>query len=80
MKQIVNANLACLVLGRFCRAEQEEPPGLDSLSSFPTKVEGDNVLVTVPEEIPQQRTLAMAKYRPRVDHRTFVVLGAGLTG
>ena len=25
--------------------EQEEPPGLDSLSSFPTKVEGDNVLV-----------------------------------
>ena len=60
--------------------EQEEPPGLDSLSSFPTKVEGDNVLVTVPEAIPQQRTLAMAKYRPRADHRTFVVLGAGAAG
>ena len=44
--------------------DQEEPPGLDSLSTFPTKVVGDNVLVTVPEAIHQQHTLAMAKCRP----------------
>lgn len=60
--------------------QQEEPPGLDSLASFPTQVVGNNVRVTVPKEIFQQRILAMAKYRANADNRTFVILGAGAAG
>jgi nitrite reductase/ring-hydroxylating ferredoxin subunit len=60
--------------------QQEEPLGLDSLATFATRVEGEQVLVKLPEEIPQQRTLAMARYVPNADDRTFVVLGAGAAG
>ena len=60
--------------------EQEEPPGLDSLSHLAVRVEGEDVLVELPESIPQQRTVEMARYEPSVDKRTFVVLGAGAAG
>ncbi|MGF1590222.1 MAG: FAD-dependent oxidoreductase [Pleurocapsa sp.] len=60
--------------------QQEEPPGLDSLTHFPVRVEEEQVLVTLPEEVTQHRTLAMARYEPSVDDRTFVVLGAGAAG
>ncbi|GAB4536873.1 MAG: FAD-dependent oxidoreductase [Pleurocapsa sp.] len=60
--------------------QQEEPPGLDSLATFATRVEGERVLVKLPEEIPQERTLAMARCVPNADDRTFVVLGAGAAG
>lgn len=60
--------------------QQQEPPGLDSLQHFSAKVEGDRVLVELPDEIPQHRTLEMAKYKPNSDDRTFAVLGAGAAG
>ena len=60
--------------------QQEEPPGLDSLVYFPTKIEGEQVFVKLPDKIPQQRTLEMAKYIPGVDERTFVIVGAGAAG
>ncbi|HHP7231997.1 MAG TPA: FAD-dependent oxidoreductase [Xenococcaceae cyanobacterium] len=60
--------------------QQEEPPGLDSLATFSTRVEGDRVLVKLPENLPQHRTLAMGKYAPDVDRRTLVILGAGAAG
>lgn len=60
--------------------QQEEPPALDSLTHFALRVEGEQVLVQLPDEITQQRTLSMARYEPRVDPRTFVVLGAGAAG
>lgn len=60
--------------------QQEEPPGLNSLATFATRVEGERVLVKLPHEILQQRTLEMAKYVPDVDNRTLVVLGAGAAG
>ena len=60
--------------------QQEEPPGLDSLTHFAVRVEGDRVLVTLPAEVPQQRTLEMATEAPEVKSRTFVVLGAGAAG
>lgn len=60
--------------------QQEEPPGLDSLAHFAVRVEGDRVLVQVPEEIEQHRTAEMARYEPKVDERTLVVLGAGAAG
>ncbi|PSB11537.1 NAD(FAD)-dependent dehydrogenase [Pleurocapsa sp. CCALA 161] len=60
--------------------QQEEPPGLDSLTHFAVRVEGEQVLVNLPDEIPQQRTLSMARHEPSIDSRTFVVLGAGAAG
>jgi NADPH-dependent 2,4-dienoyl-CoA reductase/sulfur reductase-like enzyme/nitrite reductase/ring-hydroxylating ferredoxin subunit len=60
--------------------QQQEPPGLDSLAHFRVRVEGENVLVELPESISPQRTLEMAEYKPSLDRRTFVVLGAGAAG
>jgi apoptosis-inducing factor 3 len=59
---------------------QEQPPGLDSLATFPTRVEGEQVFVKLPEEIPQHRTLSMSKCVPSQDDRLFVILGAGAAG
>jgi apoptosis-inducing factor 3 len=60
--------------------QQQEPPGLDSLATFVTRIEGDRVLVELPEEISQHRTLEMAQYVKESDDRTLVVLGAGAAG
>ena len=60
--------------------DQQEPPGLDSISRYEVRVEGDNVFVSVPEKTSGRRTLPMAQYNPGVDGRTFVVLGAGAAG
>lgn len=60
--------------------QQLEPPGLDSLSTFATRVEGEEVLVKLPQEISQQRTLEMANHIADSDERTFVILGAGAAG
>ena len=60
--------------------EQLEPPGLDSLPTFDTRVEDENILVKLPEDIPQQRTKEMANYVSQSEELTFVVLGAGAAG
>lgn len=60
--------------------QQEEPPGLDSLQTFATRVEGERVLVKLPDDRSQQQTLSTVKYLPNVHSRTFVVLGAGAAG
>jgi NADPH-dependent 2,4-dienoyl-CoA reductase/sulfur reductase-like enzyme/nitrite reductase/ring-hydroxylating ferredoxin subunit len=60
--------------------QQLEPPGLDSLTHFAVRVEGEQVLVKLPDEISQKRTLSMARHEPSLDPRTFVVLGAGAAG
>ena len=61
--------------------QQLEPPGLDSLATFITRVEGENVIVKLPDDnIPQQRTLEMARCVQSSDNRTVVILGAGAAG
>ena len=60
--------------------QQLEPPGLDSLATFDTRVEGENILVKLPEDVPQQRTAEMANYAAQQDERVFVILGAGAAG
>ncbi|MEM7761795.1 MAG: FAD-dependent oxidoreductase [Cyanobacteria bacterium P01_A01_bin.40] len=60
--------------------QQLEPPGLDSLTAFNTRVEGDQILVKLPDEILPQRTLEMAQYIPECDRRTLVILGGGIAG
>jgi NADPH-dependent 2,4-dienoyl-CoA reductase/sulfur reductase-like enzyme/nitrite reductase/ring-hydroxylating ferredoxin subunit len=56
-----------------------EPPALDALPRYEVRLDGDEVLVRVPEEAGDRRTPAMARRDPR-DPRTFVVLGGGAAG
>ncbi len=58
----------------------EEPPALDALPRFSVRVEGEDLIVQLPEEIPAQRIPEMAKYNPQADNRTFAILGAGAAG
>jgi apoptosis-inducing factor 3 len=60
--------------------DQQQPPGLDSLPSYPVKIENDQVIVTLPESPSDKRTPDMASYAPERDPRTFVILGAGAAG
>ncbi|MBW4572139.1 MAG: FAD-dependent oxidoreductase [Tolypothrix carrinoi HA7290-LM1] len=60
--------------------DQQEPPGLDSLPCYQVRIEGENVIVSVPEKASGLRTPAMASYNPNVDSRTFIILGAGAAG
>ncbi|PPS39574.1 apoptosis inducing factor family protein [Chroococcidiopsis sp. TS-821] len=58
----------------------QEPPGLDAQPCYAVRIDGENVIASVPDSAPQQRTPTMVKYDPEVDRRTFVVLGAGAAG
>jgi apoptosis-inducing factor 3 len=60
--------------------DQEEPPGLDSLSRYAVKIEDNQVMVTVPDSATGKRMPEMAQYDPEIDDRTFVILGAGAAG
>ncbi len=57
----------------------EEPPAFDSLPRFDVKVDGDQIIVYVPENGPGRRAPAMSK-RDVLDERTFVILGGGAAG
>ncbi|AFY55255.1 NAD(FAD)-dependent dehydrogenase [Rivularia sp. PCC 7116] len=58
----------------------EEPPALDALPHFPVRVEGEDLVVKLPEKISSQRIPEMGRYNPQADNRTFVILGAGAAG
>lgn len=60
--------------------DQLEPPGLNCQPYYQVRVEGEDVIVSVPESAPSQRIPTMVNYHPEVDQRTFVVLGAGAAG
>lgn len=60
--------------------DQQEPPGLDSLPCYSVRVEGENIIVSVPQSCSQARTRAMAEYNSEIDKRTFIILGAGAAG
>ena len=58
----------------------EEPPALDALVSYDVRVDDGRILVSVPDEIQDRRTVAMARCDPRADTRQFVIIGAGAAG
>lgn len=58
----------------------EEPPALDALTCYDVRVEGDRVLVNVPDVAPERRQPAMVRRDPNVDTRQFVIIGAGAAG
>ncbi len=58
----------------------EEPPALDAVPRFEVRVEGEDVIVSVPSGAGDRRVHAMAKQNTAVDPRTFVILGTGAAG
>jgi NADPH-dependent 2,4-dienoyl-CoA reductase/sulfur reductase-like enzyme/nitrite reductase/ring-hydroxylating ferredoxin subunit len=56
-----------------------EPPALDAEPCYAVRVEGDDVIVNVPEKAESRPTLAMVRRDPAND-RTLVILGAGAAG
>ena len=60
--------------------DSEEPPALDALVSYAVRVEGERILVNVPEETPDRRTPTMSSHDPVADPRQFVIIGAGAAG
>lgn len=58
----------------------EDPPALDSLVSYQLRVEGERILVSLPEEVEDRRTPAMVQSDSSADPRQFVIIGAGAAG
>jgi NADPH-dependent 2,4-dienoyl-CoA reductase/sulfur reductase-like enzyme/nitrite reductase/ring-hydroxylating ferredoxin subunit len=58
----------------------QEPPALDALSSFDVRVEGEDVIVSIPEDSTGRRIPDMAKHNPQTDSRTFAIIGTGAAG
>jgi NADPH-dependent 2,4-dienoyl-CoA reductase/sulfur reductase-like enzyme/nitrite reductase/ring-hydroxylating ferredoxin subunit len=56
-----------------------EPPALDALPRFETRVEGDEVFVTLPDPVPE-RLPPEGAGAPEADAGRFVILGAGAAG
>ena len=58
----------------------EDPPALDSLVRYDLRVDGDRLLVNLPEEAEDRRTPAMVKRDSTADPRQFVIIGGGAAG
>lgn len=57
-----------------------EPPARDSLPCYEIKIDGDNLIVRVPEETADRKLPRMVKRDSSGDDRTFVIVGAGAAG
>lgn len=57
-----------------------DPCALDALPHYQVRIEGENVIVLLPEKIEANRIPDMADYDPGADDRCFVIAGAGAAG
>ena len=57
-----------------------DPPALDSMARFETKVQGDRVILVLPEKAAGTVTPAMVKRNDQADSRLFVIIGGGAAG
>jgi len=57
----------------------QEPPALDALPHYEVKLENDQVIVRIPDDITDRRTPKMTK-RDSQDERLFVIAGGGAAG
>jgi NADPH-dependent 2,4-dienoyl-CoA reductase/sulfur reductase-like enzyme/nitrite reductase/ring-hydroxylating ferredoxin subunit len=60
--------------------ELEEPPALDSLASYPIRIEGDDIFVDLPAEANDRHLPRMTAPDTAADNRTFVIVGGGAAG
>ena len=58
----------------------KEPPSLDALAHYEVRIDGEDVIVRVPDPFEGSRTPHMTKFDPEADKRTFVIIGAGAAG
>jgi len=58
----------------------EDPPALDALVSYDVRVEGERILVNVPDDAKDRRTPEMVRHDALSDPRQFVIIGAGAAG
>ncbi|MDI6852798.1 MAG: FAD-dependent oxidoreductase [Deltaproteobacteria bacterium] len=56
------------------------PPALDAMTRFDTRVEGENVVLLLPDQPKGRHKPTLTKHNPQADGRTFVILGAGAAG
>ncbi len=57
-----------------------EPPSLDALAHYEVRIDGQNVVVRLPEPFEGKRLPDMAGFDPEADKRTFVIIGTGAAG
>ncbi len=57
-----------------------EPPAFDALPCYEVRIEGESVIVALPDEAIDRRTPPMARRDVQQDNRTFVILGGGAAG
>ncbi|MBS3734495.1 MAG: FAD-dependent oxidoreductase [Phycisphaerae bacterium] len=57
-----------------------QPPAMDVLSHYELRVDGDDVVVSVPDVMPESCAPEMVSHDPDADGRRFVILGAGAAG
>lgn len=55
----------------------EEPPASDALPRFEVKIDGEDVIVRLPEKVEDDRTPPMVKQDLQSDKRVFAIIGAG---
>ena len=58
----------------------EDPPALDALMRYELRVEGDRILLSLPDDAEDRRMPAMVKRDSAADSRQFVIIGAGAAG
>jgi apoptosis-inducing factor 3 len=58
----------------------EEPPALDALVHYDVRVEGEQIIVSMPEESHDRRPSPMVRADSASDPRQFVIIGAGAAG
>ncbi|MEJ2069484.1 MAG: FAD-dependent oxidoreductase [Syntrophobacterales bacterium] len=60
--------------------EVTDPPALDSMARFETKVQGDKVILVLPEKAAGTVPPSMIQRDDQADSRLFVILGGGAAG
>lgn len=57
----------------------EEPPALDALPRYQTRIEDGHIIVSLPEDVADRRVPQMSRRAPN-DARLFIILGGGAAG
>ena len=65
---------------RASTGDVTQPPALDDLPTFPTRVHAGQVMVTVPDDAPEKVVPDAVTLDTAADTRTFVIAGAGAAG
>jgi NADPH-dependent 2,4-dienoyl-CoA reductase/sulfur reductase-like enzyme/nitrite reductase/ring-hydroxylating ferredoxin subunit len=58
----------------------EEPPSRDALTVYEVKIEGEDILVSVPDEDEGHHIPPMVTLAPQSELKTFAIIGAGAAG